>query len=204
MSMLRTLCAEGHTGPVTFVHYGFTAADVCYRQELAELVDALPGARLLLGLTDAPGEGDLEGFFGPEHLAEITDHPERSQVYLCGPAPLMASVEAVFAYLDLADQVHLERFGPPPIDPTIAVGDGAVSFARSGVTAPSVGTVLETAEAAGLTPAFGCRRGICGTCTSTKTSGQVRNIVSGDLSAGDAEPIRLCVSVACGEVVVEL
>ncbi len=204
LSMLRSLVDERHVGPVTFVHYGFTADDVCYRQELAELVDALPGARLLFGLTDAPGEGDLDGFFGPEHLAEITAHPERAQVYLCGPAPLMASVEAVFADLELADHVHLERFGPPPIDPAIAVGDGAVAFARSGVTAPSVGTVLETAEAAGLTPAFGCRRGICGTCTRTKASGQVRNLVSGELSADDAEPIRLCVSIAFGEVVVDL
>jgi len=100
--------------------------------------------------------------------------------------------------------VHLERFGPPPIDPTIAVGDGAVAFARSGVAAPSVGTILETAEAAGLTPAFGCRRGICGTCTRAKTSGRVRDVVTGELSADDAEPIRLCVSVACGEVTVEL
>ncbi|MCU1371603.1 MAG: ferredoxin reductase [Ilumatobacteraceae bacterium] len=204
LSMLRSLVDERHVGRVTFVHYGFTADDVCYRDELAELIGALPGARLLIGLTDAPGEGDLDGFFGPEHLAIITERPERAQVYLCGPAPLMASVERVFADLGLADHVHLERFGPPPIDPTIAVGDGAVAFARSGVTAPSVGTVLETAEAAGLSPASGCRRGICGTCTRTKTSGQVRNVVSGELSATDAEPIRLCVSVACGEVVVEL
>ena len=204
LSMLRSLVDERHVGPVTFVHYGFTADDVCYREELADLTAGLPGARLLIGLTDAPGEGDLDGFFGPEHLAVITDDPARAQVYLCGPAPLMASVEAVFADLGLADHVHLERVGPPPIDPTISVGDGAVSFARSGVTAPSVGTVLETAEAAGLAPAFGCRRGICGTCTRTKSSGQVRNVVSGELSAPDAEPIRLCVSVACGEVVVEL
>lgn len=204
LSMLRWLVDERHIGLVTFVHYGFTAADVCYRDELDELIAALPGARLLLGLTDAPGEGDLDGFFGPQHLAVITDAPERAQVYLCGPAPLMASVEAVFADLGLADHVHLERFGPPPIDPTIDVGEGAVSFARSGVAAPAVGTLLETAEAAGLTPRFGCRRGICGTCTTTKTSGQVRDLVTGERSQADAEPIRLCTTVACGEVVVEL
>jgi ferredoxin-NADP reductase len=204
LSMLRSLVDERHAGPVTFVHYALTADDVCYRQELEGLVAALPGARLLIGLTEAPGEGDLDGFFGPEHLARIADEPERARVHLCGPAPLMASVESVFADLGLADRVHLERFGPPPIDPTIDVGDGAVSFARSGTAAPSVGTILETAEAAGLTPAFGCRRGICGTCTTTKASGRVRDVVTGELSAADAGPIRLCTSIACGEVVVEL
>jgi ferredoxin-NADP reductase len=204
LSMLRSLVDDRHVGRVTFVHYACTAADVCYRRELAELVDALPGARLLIGCTDAPGEGDLDGFFGPEHLAAITEHPERAQVYLCGPAPLVASVQEVFGGLGLAERVHLERFGPAPIDPTIAVGDGAVSFARSGVAVPSVGTVLETAEAAGLSPAYGCRRGICGTCTRTKAAGRVRSTVTGELSAPDAEPIRLCVSVAAGEVTVDL
>ena len=204
LSMLRTLVEEGHEGPVTFVHYGYTAADVCYRDELGRLTDALPNGRLLLGLTDEPGAGDLDGFFGAGHLAEITDDAGSIQVFLCGPAPLMASVEEHFAGLGLSDRVHLERFGLPPIDPTLDTGDGVVAFERSGVTAAAEGTVLETAEAAGLTPKFGCRRGICGTCTTTKTSGQVRNLVTGELSAADTEPIRLCVSVACGEVAVQL
>jgi ferredoxin-NADP reductase len=204
LSMLRTLVDEGHRGPVTFVHYAFTAASVCYAEELRELVARLPQGRLLLGLTDEPGAGDLDGFFGPDHLAEIAPDPADARVYLCGPAPLMAAVTDAFAGLGLADRVELERFGPAPLPPGIDVGDGAVTFARSGVAAPAVGTVLETAEAAGLTPRFGCRRGICGTCTTTKTAGVVRHAVTGERSHPDAAPIRPCVSLACGEVVVDL
>jgi ferredoxin-NADP reductase len=202
LSMLRTLVDEGHRGPVTFVHYALTAADVCYADELRSLVADLPQGRLLLGLTDEPDAGDLQGFFGPEHLAAIVDDPTEVDVYLCGPAPLMASVEAHFADLGLLDRIHLERFGAPPLDPALDAGTGVVAFERSAVTVPATGTVLETAEAAGLTPKFGCRRGICGTCTSTKTSGRVRNLVTGELSDADAEPIRLCVSVPDGEVAV--
>jgi ferredoxin-NADP reductase len=204
LSMLRTLVDEGHEGPVTFVHYGYTAADVCYLDELRDLTAALPQGRLLLGLTDEPAGADLVGFFGPEHLATITHDPAEIDLYLCGPAPLMASVEEHFASIGLPDTVRLERFGTPPLDPSIDVGDGAVAFERSGLTAPAVGTLLETAEAAGLAPKFGCRRGICGTCTTPKTSGVVRNVVTGVESGADAEPIRLCVSVACGEVAVSL
>lgn len=204
LSMLRALVDEGHDGAVTFVHYGSTLDDVCYRDELGALVAALPEGRLLLGLTDQPGVGHLDGFFGADHLAAITDDPTAIEVFLCGPAPLTAAVTERFAQLGLAERVHLERFGPPPTGPAIAVGDGAVSFARSGASAPSVGTILETAEAAGLSPAFGCRRGICGTCTATKASGVVRDLVTGRESAPDAGPIRPCVSVACGDVVVEL
>jgi ferredoxin len=89
---------------------------------------------------------------------------------------------------------------PTDVDP----GDGAIRFSVSAVAAPSLGTVLETAEAAGLTPKNRCRRGICGTCTSTKSSGIVRNTITGELSTAGAESFRPCVSIACGDVVVEL
>ena len=204
LSMLRTLVDEGHTGPVTFLHYGLTAADVCYRQELSTLVAALPQGRLLLGLTDAPGAGDLNGFFGADHLAVVTDDPSSCRIFLCGPAPLMASVEDHFAGLGLADRVHLERFGTPPLDPSIDTSDGVLRFERSGVTVAAQGTILETAEAAGLTPKFGCRRGICGTCTSTKSRGVVHDLITGRDSTDEPGSFKPCTTVACGEVVVAL
>ncbi|HEX2577133.1 MAG TPA: ferredoxin reductase [Aquihabitans sp.] len=204
LSMLRALVDEGHQGPVTFVHYAWTLADVCYLDELRALTAALPGGRLLLGLTDQPEAGDLVGPFSVEHLAAVTDDPAGCRVHLCGPAPLMAAVEEHLAGLGLADRIHLERFGPPPIDPSLDTGQGVVTMVRSGRSVAGTGTVLETVEAAGVRPATGCRRGICGTCTTTKTSGVVRNLVTGQDSHADAEPIRLCVSVPCGDVAVDL
>ena len=90
------------------------------------------------------------------------------------------------------------------MDPALDAGDGVVVFARTGGAAPADGTLLATAEAAGLTPPYGCRSGICGTCTTTKSAGIVRDLVTGQESAADAGPVRLCVSVPCGEVVVDL
>lgn len=204
LSMLRALVDQGHEGPVTFVHYADRLGDVCYLDELRQLTDALPHGRLLLGLTGDRSATDLAGFFDAGHLAEITDDPASCQVFLCGPAPLMAAVEQAFSDLGLADRIRLERFGLPPLEPSLDDGGSVVGFERSGLRTPAVGTVLETAEAAGLSPAFGCRRGICATCTTTKTSGVVRNALTGARSQGDAEPIRLCVSVPAGEVVVDL
>lgn len=204
LSMLRTLAHDRHAGPVTFVHYAMTEADVCHRAELSELVAALPQGRLLLGLVDEPDSGDLVGFFGAEHLAAVTDRPQDTQVFLCGPAPLMASVEDHFTGLGLADRVKLERFGAPPLDPSLDTRDGVVRFDRSGVTVAATGTILETAEAAGLAPKFGCRRGICGTCTSTKTAGVVRDLITGTESSPEAGRFKPCTTVACGEVAVAL
>src|SRR2546426_7628614 len=46
MSMLRTLCDEGHAGAVTFVHYAPTRNDVIYRGELGEIAARHPNVRV--------------------------------------------------------------------------------------------------------------------------------------------------------------
>lgn len=82
-------------------------------------------------------------------------------------------------------------------------GSATVTFSASGIEVPANGSLLETAEAAGLNPRFRCRRGICGTCTTPKLSGSVVDVRTGETSEG-AEPIRLCVSEARGEVCIDL
>src|SRR5947208_2905686 len=66
------------------------------------------------------------------------------------------------------------------------------------------GTLLEQAEAAGLSPDFGCRMGICHTCTCRKSAGAVRNVLTGEVSEEDDEDIQLCISAPAGDVALEL
>lgn len=78
-----------------------------------------------------------------------------------------------------------------------------ITFARSGGGAPAAGTLLESVEAAGLTPKNRCRRGVCATCTTALVRGSVCDTRTGELVEGPA-PIRLCVSVAEGPVTLDL
>jgi ferredoxin len=55
-------------------------------------------------------------------------------------------------------------------------------------------SLLEGAEAAGLQPRFGCRRGICRTCQCKKISGTVTNLLTGQVSGPGEELIQLCIS----------
>ena len=66
------------------------------------------------------------------------------------------------------------------------------------------GTLLEQAEAAGLAPEFGCRMGICHTCTCRKSAGAVRNVLTGEISDEEDEDIQLCVSVPAGDVALDI
>jgi stearoyl-CoA 9-desaturase NADPH oxidoreductase len=46
--------------------------------------------------------------------------------------------------------------------------------------------------------------GICHTCTCRKTAGAVQNLVTGEISSAEDEDIQICVSVAAGDVELDL
>jgi ferredoxin-NADP reductase len=189
LSMLRTLTAEGHTGEVAFVHYARNATEACYRDELA----TLPGVRVLHGYTRSSDPADLVGRFGPEHLAAAMDAPDA--VFVCGPPAL---VEAVQQH---CPNVRSESFVPPVFTVPSEASGSRVAFADSGVDVTDDGrSLLEQAEAAGLSPESGCRMGICHTCTRRKTSGAVKNLITGAVSMADEEDVQICVTAPVGDV----
>jgi len=204
LSMLRTLCDEGYAGDVTFLHYGTTENDVAYRDDLRALAEQHHNVRLVLAYTDQQDGGDLHGYFGPDHLEATAPWHADAETFLCGPPGLMKSVRALYDERGLSDRLHFEDFAPAPIP---ADGDacGAVTYERSGIAADNSGaTLLEQAEAAGLTPEFGCRMGICFTCTKIKTAGCTRNIRTGETDASPDTEIQLCISVPVGDVALNL
>lgn len=192
MAMLRTLVAEGRTqdpgNEIAFVHYARSAAEACYRDELARM----PGVRVLHGYTRSSA-GDLAGRFGAEHLEAAMPSPD--VVFACGPATL---VEAVREH---CENVYTESFVPPVFEPRANPSGGRITFSDSEVDVVDDGrSLLEQAESAGLTPQNGCRMGICHTCTRRKTSGTVRNLTTGAVSTGPDEDVQICVSVPVGDV----
>ncbi|HEY8826935.1 MAG TPA: ferredoxin reductase [Jatrophihabitantaceae bacterium] len=204
LSMLRTLCDEGYAGDLTFLHYAYTEHDVAYRDDLLALAAEHDNVRVVLAYTDQENGGDLHGYFGRAHLDAAAPWHADAQTFLCGPPGLMKSVRALYDGRGLSDRLHSEEFAPAPVL-TDGAATGAVSFERSGRTADNSGaTLLEQAEAAGLTPEYGCRMGICFSCTKVKTTGCTRNIRTGDTDADPDTEIQLCISVPVGDVALDL
>ncbi len=205
MSMLRTLCAEGHSGPVSFLHYAPDSVRAIYRDELKRIVLEHPGIRLARSYTRASGEGELDGHFDLSHARRLEPELTRVEAFACGPPALLDAVRKAWADAGAEDRLHIESFVPPTLAPASAGPDGEINFAASGVRAEnSGGPVLEQAEAAGLSPEFGCRMGICHTCSCRKTAGTVKNLSTGEVSTTDEEEIQICVSAPVGDVVVQL
>ncbi|MPZ67864.1 MAG: 2Fe-2S iron-sulfur cluster binding domain-containing protein [Pseudonocardiaceae bacterium] len=198
MSIARTLRDEDRGGSVTLLHYARTAADVAYREELDEL--AASGVRVLRSYT-REGSGELSGHFCAEHLAGITDAP----AWVSGPATLVEGVREHWSTAGLEAELTVEHFTPPapaPI-PDDGAPTGEVSFGDRAVS-NSGAPLLEQAEVAGLELPYGCRRGICFSCTQRKTSGTVRYRTSGALSTEPDSDIQLCVTVPIGDVTIDL
>jgi len=103
-------------------------------------------------------------------------------------------------------QLHLENFTADLSAATQLGYSAKLSFASLGhsiQSSPSK-TILEEAEAAGLTPAAACRIGICRTCRCKKTSGTTVNLITGEESSAEGDYILPCVSVAKTTTSVEL
>ncbi len=193
LSMVRTLRAEGFSGEIAFIHYARTAAEACYREEL----DALPGVRVLHGYTRDTTGSDLDGRFGPEHLAAAMPDPDA--VFVCGPAVLIEAVR------EIVPQAYSESFVPPEFALPTETSGGTITFTDSGVDVVDDGQpLLAQAEAAGLNPESGCRMGISHSCTRFKKSGAVRNLITGAVSTADGEDIQICVTAPVGDVAIEL
>jgi ferredoxin-NADP reductase len=204
MSMLRTLCDEGHAGAVTFVHYAPTRDDVIYRSELGEIARCHPNVRVANAYTRKAG-GALTGHLSREHLSVIAPDHGAAEAYVCGPPGLIESARRIWAEDGIEQLLHVESFLPPSVAIASGRAEGSVSFAQCRERVPNSGrSLLEQAEQAGLSPQFGCRMGICHTCTCRKTAGSVRNLVTGEVSSAEEEDIQICVSVPVGDVELDL
>ena len=204
MSMVRTLKDRGHAGHVTFLHYARSRTDEMFTADLDALSSLNIDVVRIYTREPAPG-AQLRGRFHIDHLKHLGIDPTETLTYVCGPAGLIASVRDTYTDLGAADRLRLEYFKVPSVDLEAADATGTLSFDTSGSEAANTGaTILEQAEAAGLSPEYGCRMGVCNTCAVKKLSGAVRHVVSGEVCANTDETIKICVNVPVGDVAVAL
>jgi len=199
MSMLRTLVDFRYEGRVTFVHYAHTPEETIFADEL-DVVAQLPHVDLTV-IHTRTGEKRLNEL----QLKSLAPSYADTLTYACGPAGLVERVQALYDDHQASDHLRVEFFKTATINPNRDDATGTVAFSRSAQTAGNTGaTLLEQAEALGLRPAYGCRMGICLTCTSRKSEGTVRNVVTGAESSRPDDDIQICVSQPVGSCSVEL
>ena len=215
LAMLRHLVYEGkrkrRIRPAWLFVAARSLAERAFDAEIAELVERAGGAvRVVRVLDDLAGADEARDYeaAGRIDLALLrTALPfDGYDFYMCGPPPFMQGLYDQLRSAGTPDErIHAEAFGPaslkrthdkavpdlpPPADKAVPV-----AFARSGKEArwePGGGSLLELAEARGLTPEFSCRSGSCGSCATRIIAGQVTYPARPQAKAAPDEALICC------------
>ena len=198
MAMLRTLDRRGSMPDVVLHYSSPTEERMIFKREIDELEDRHEHLTVHRLYTDTDGMlelADLDGL--------CPDWRER-ETYACGPGPMLDAISEHFETTGLEDRLHQERF-------SLELGGeggegGTITFRNSGKTVETDGatTVLEAGEEAGIGMPFGCRMGICHTCTLTLVSGKVRDLRNGDEFGQPNEPVQTCITAAVGDCTLDI
>ncbi|MFV8315626.1 MULTISPECIES: ferredoxin reductase [unclassified Mycobacterium] len=200
MSMLRSLDRRNEMRDVLHIHSARTREQVMFLDVLEGLDKRHEGMKLDLRLT-----GD-RGRLKPSDLDEVCPDWRDREAFCSGPEEMLDALIEHWENNGDPDRLHYERF-QPKIGGDAGDGEGGeVRFLKSDKTAECDGgtSILEAGENAGLELAFGCRIGICHTCTGTLKSGKLRDLRSGDVTEPTGQEVRICINAAEGDVELEL
>lgn len=189
LSMLNWCLAE-QPGREVWLFYGVrNSRETVMKSQLEALAAAHPNFNLRLCFSDPLPEDQAGRDF--QHPGRVDVGLLRTQLplrpyhfYICGPTPMMDSLVTALEDWGVPDaRIHFEAFGPASVKRRAAVAsspdtasDIVVTFAKSGKQLPwqpASGSLLEFAEANGISVNSGCRAGGCGSCQTTIQSGEV-------------------------------
>ena len=218
LAMITHLVDDGdRTGamrPITFFYAARTKAERGFDGELDRLVERANGKltiiRLLQETDDAVIGKDYEeqGILSAGILEKYLGF-QLYDFYMCGPPGFMQAIYDALTSHGVADhRIFAEAFGPaslkrqtenrsvaPKAEPSAIPIDVVFNAAGDhGVWAPGAGSLLEFAEASGLTPEFGCREGACGACKTPLVAGAVAYFRETSAAHGDNE-VLICSAV---------
>jgi ferredoxin-NADP reductase/MOSC domain-containing protein YiiM/ferredoxin len=226
LAMLSALADCHDSRPVWWIHGARNGQEHAFRQEVDELLAALPNGHRITAYSrpnadDVPGTTfDRAGRITIETI-QGANVPQDADYYICGPTGFMHELSAGLAAHGVPPQcISMEIFGtvgairpgvlgdrPGPHLPPGPPGQGAVvTFSRSNLAVawdPSYSNLLEFAEACDVPVSFSCRTGVCHTCESGLLDGDV-TYTTEPLEPPQEGRVLVCCCKPAGELTLEL
>ena len=205
IAFVRQLAARGMPMPVTLLYWARTRAERCFVDELRALAarDPLFTVRFVLTREAAAAADEAEGRIDAASLATLVPDAAQRHVSACGPGGFVEAARTLLAAR--ARTFQAEAF-TAPARPAGDDGTVQVTLARSGrtLTLPRGISLLAALEAEGVKPKSGCRMGLCNTCACGKRAGTTRHLLDGLEDAEPASALRLCITAARTDLVLDL
>jgi ferredoxin-NADP reductase len=202
-SMVHSLVRAADMPRVVHLHYAPDAKSAIFASELQAA--AAQTARYKFVLLTTRGDSPSR-HVSVSTLDTLVPGWRARETWACGPEGLLTALERAFADSGEAERLHAERFRAKRALPLHSVADARVCFRRAGseIDSSTIEPLLVAAERAGLTPAHGCRMGICHTCEVPLVSGCVRDLRNGKETSEPGAMVPLCVCAATGYVELSL
>lgn len=220
MSMARAAHDLSLESDIAFVHSARSPRDIIFLHELELIARNLRHFRLGFvceGLAGNPAWAGFNGFLNLAVLGNIAPDFLEREVFICGPAPYMAAVQAILqgAGFDMAHYSQ-ESFSFETLSAAADAGSDVgldtagrhkVLFSRSGaeIVCAAEETILKAAAATGMRLPQSCAKGMCGTCKTKLISGKVDMHHAGGIRQREIDQgwILPCCSKPLSDVVLE-
>lgn len=219
IAMLNALCEIESSRPVWFLHGARNRSEHAFGSHVRAFAATYANLRVYICYSQPMPDDlerrfcDVEGRLDVAFVKSLLSEP-MGDFYLCGPGPFMKSLhDGLREWGVLEKRIHCESFGPDPVKlsgtgvPVCGKNSGRqVEFRPSGVALQWDGThasLLDLALAQGLKLTYGCKAGVCGSCSHRLLQGAVR------YTAAPAAPLApgcalLCCATPDTDVVIEI
>jgi glycine betaine catabolism B len=217
MAKIRYLTDTGWAGRIHLLVSARTEGELIFRRELDELLRRFPNLEVTTTLSEeqSPDWIGLRGRISKSLLADTLLKLQNSRIHLCGPTAMTESLIALLIAEGVSpDRIHQESFASPSRDAgsTAAMSfdakastEATLEFASSGRQLRDLKgrTILELAEANGISIPYDCRAAVCGQCKTRVLSGNVVMDADDALDATDrANGVVLACQARCQDSVV--
>lgn len=201
-SMIRSLAdADALRADVVHIHSIRDPEEFIFGAELRSLAARSRGYDLRVRVTGS------EGRLSARDLDRLCADWRDRDAFLCGPGEMIDAFREHWRTQADPQRLHVERFGFDLTAGEHPRGEGGtIGFCASGVEARSDGSepILLAGERAGIELPYGCRMGICRSCTGRLRCGSVRDLRTGRVHGQPGELVRTCVNAPEGPIDIEL
>ncbi len=188
-------------GPMTLLYWVQHPEQACFRAHLERLTARHHGFKVQI-LTTQSGNPQHKRMEKADDVLPYLPDPQNTQILACGPHLFAQRAREIAQVLDMT--CTTESFSRPEPTPAGAPIQVYLQLSQRQVVIPSGIPLLSALESVGIKPAYGCRQGICHTCTCKRISGITTDLLHQRKEQEAEGAIRLCVSAADSDLVLEL
>jgi ferredoxin-NADP reductase len=205
ISQIRTLARNGMPSAVTLMYWEKTNTDFNFAHELRSIALNHPNFEVHLITTREQNEESVSGRISHELLSKMPNISHVDQAFACGSSGFVEAAASICKHRKLP--LLSEAFTPSQAQTSnteITQHDVYLRRSKIHLRLSNQLPLLEQLESAGVSVPFGCRQGICNTCTCTRISGATVDDFSGGVDNEPSQIIKLCVSRTAANIELDL